>query len=82
MHADVKMTAHYGAQDLRAIQAVYANLLAKDQKTNADKGGEVTLDISAALATLTSVTQSRTITEEQRGLIKGLTMELLAMLLQ
>lgn len=82
MHADVKMTAHYGAQDLRAIQAVYANLLAKDQKMSVNKGGEVTLDISAALATLTSVTQSRTITGEERESIKGLTLELLAMLLQ
>lgn len=58
MHADVKMTTHYGAQDLRAIQVVYANLLAKDQKTNANQGVEITMDISAALVKMPIVNRA------------------------
>ena len=77
MHADVKMTAHYGAQDLRAIHGVYANLISKHQHT---QGGGVQIDIEAAVTALTAATKSDQIPAEQRDLLRKLGIEIFSRL--
>ena len=84
MHADVKMTEHYGAQDVSGIQAAYAQLCSRRVITDRGRSlrrGNGLMDVSQAMETLTVATKSQSLVEPQREMLVKLTLELLPLLM-
>jgi len=84
MHADVKMTAHYGAQGLRAVRAVYAHLadLGQVAHTANGEGEGRAVSIESAVSALTEAAKNSEIPAPQRELLRRLGMEIFSRLTQ
>ncbi len=83
MHADVKMTEHYGAQDFSGIQSAYAHFVVEDHNLELRRRQEnAPIDVSDAMQTLTDATKGESLADDQREMLKQLTLELLPMLMR
>jgi hypothetical protein len=83
MHADLRMTEHYGAQDLQGIQNAYATFTAgvgNLERLGHEGNGE--MDVDNAVQTLTEMTKSPSLSNQQREMLKIFTLELLRLLMR